>query len=73
MGLPEFRAAERAFQILTQVAGRAGRGAIPGEVVFQTMMPDHYVITAASKGNYEVFSAEELHYREQLEYPPSPG
>jgi primosomal protein N' (replication factor Y) len=70
MGLPEFRAAERAFQILTQVAGRAGRGAIPGEVVFQTMMPESNVITASAEGNYEVFAAEELLHRSKLGYPP---
>ncbi len=70
MALPEFRSAERAFQILTQVAGRAGRGVVPGEVVVQSMLPDHYVIRAAVSGDYEAFAAEELGYRKELDYPP---
>lgn len=70
MGLPEFRASERAFQILTQVAGRAGRGPVPGEVVIQTMLPDHYVIRAAASGDYDAFVTEELCQRQCLSYPP---
>jgi primosomal protein N' (replication factor Y) len=70
MGMPEFRAAERAFQILTQVAGRAGRREIPGEVVVQTMMPDHYVIRSATSGDFETFAEEELRHRKALGYPP---
>ncbi len=70
MGLPEFRASERAYQILTQVAGRAGRGEIRGEVVLQTLLPDHYVIRCAAEGDFESFAAEELRLRRALAYPP---
>jgi primosomal protein N' (replication factor Y) (superfamily II helicase) len=70
MGLPEMRAAERAYHILTQVAGRAGRGEFPGEVVFQTMLPGHYVIAAAAEGDFDRFAEEELRSREGLSYPP---
>ncbi|MBD3161025.1 MAG: primosomal protein N' [Candidatus Eisenbacteria bacterium] len=70
MGLPEFRAAERAFQVLTQVAGRAGRGESPGEVIVQTMTPDHYVIQAAARGDFERFAAAEIETRRPLAYPP---
>lgn len=70
MGVPEMRAAERAYHLLTQVAGRAGRGETPGEVVFQTLLPDHYVIRAASEGNFDSFAEEELAQREKLAYPP---
>lgn len=70
MMLPDFRASERAFQLLTQVSGRAGRGTIPGEVVFQTMTPQHYVIACAVDGNHAAFAERELLYREQFRYPP---
>jgi primosomal protein N' (replication factor Y) (superfamily II helicase) len=70
MGVPELRAAERAFHILTQVAGRAGRGESPGEVVFQTMLPDHYVIQGAAEGDFDRFAEEELQHRKESAYPP---
>jgi primosomal protein N' (replication factor Y) len=68
--LPDFRAAERTFQLLTQVAGRAGRGALPGRVILQTWTPDHYAIRPAASHDYERFYAEELGQREALRYPP---
>jgi primosomal protein N' (replication factor Y) len=70
MGLPDFRAPERAFQLLTQVAGRAGRGEKPGEVIFQTYMPEHHVIAAAGAHDYESFYLQELEQRQGLRYPP---
>jgi len=70
MGLPDFRAQERAFQLLTQVAGRAGRGNKPGEVVFQTYQPEHHVITAAGHQDYEAFYQRELAERQALRYVP---
>jgi primosomal protein N' (replication factor Y) len=68
--ISDFRAAERTFQLLTQVAGRAGRGAIPGRVLLQTYSPDHPAIVHAIAQNFEGFAAEELPYREALGYPP---
>jgi primosomal protein N' (replication factor Y) len=68
--LPDFRAAERTFQLLTQVAGRAGRGALPGRVILQTWTPDHYAIRPAAAHDYERFFAEERRLREALRYPP---
>jgi primosomal protein N' (replication factor Y) len=68
--LPDFRAAERTFQLLTQVAGRAGRGALPGRVILQTWSPDHYAIRPAAAHDYERFYAEERVLRERLRYPP---
>jgi primosomal protein N' (replication factor Y) len=68
--LPDFRAAERTFQLLTQVAGRAGRGALPGRVIVQTWAPDHYAIRPAATHDYERFYAEERGQREALRYPP---
>ena len=66
----DYRASERTFQLLTQAAGRAGRGQEPGEVVIQTYQPDHYSITYAAKQDYEGFYEEEILYRELVHYPP---
>ncbi|PYS99568.1 MAG: primosomal protein N' [Acidobacteria bacterium] len=70
LGLPDFRSAERTFQILTQVAGRAGRGKLPGRVLIQTYYPEHYALRYASDQDYEGFYNEEIRYRSQLSYPP---
>ncbi len=70
LGLPDYRASERTFQVLTQVAGRAGRGLLGGRVVLQTYNPDHYIIRAAAEHDYAVFYARELRYRKELGYPP---
>ena len=66
----DYRAAERTYQLITQAAGRAGRGNKEGEVVIQTYRPEHYSIEAASKGNYEQFYDKEILYRDLLKYPP---
>lgn len=68
--LPDFRAAERAFQLITQAAGRAGRGERPGMVVIQTYNPEHYAITAAARQDFGHFYALEAPFREALSYPP---
>ena len=68
--LPDYRAAERTFQVLTQVAGRAGRGLLGGDVVLQTYMPEHYAIQAASRHDYNTFYARELSLRRAHGYPP---
>ena len=68
--LPDFRAAERTFCLLTQVAGRSGRGEEPGEVIIQAFNPDHYSIHAAMKHDYKTFADRELRYRKLLNYPP---
>lgn len=68
--LPDYRAAERAFQLLTQVAGRAGRGSKPGRVIFQTFTPEHFCIQAAAEHNYREFYAAEVSARRQYGYPP---
>jgi primosomal protein N' (replication factor Y) (superfamily II helicase) len=70
MNLPDFRASERTFQLLTQVAGRAGRGPRGGRVLIQTMLPNHYAIRAALDHDYESFAARELAERAAPEYPP---
>ncbi|HWP83669.1 MAG TPA: primosomal protein N' [Terriglobia bacterium] len=70
LALPDFRAAERSFQLLTQAAGRAGRGEQAGEVIIQTYYPDHYAIRAAAAQNYEQFYRQELRFREVMHYPP---
>ena len=66
----DYRAAERTFQLLTQAAGRAGRGSLPGDVVIQTYQPEHYAIVHASRQDYEGFYEEEILYRKLLLYPP---
>jgi primosomal protein N' (replication factor Y) len=68
--LPDYRAAERAFQLLTQVAGRAGRGETPGQVIFQTFTPEHFCIQAAAEHNYHEFYEAEVSARRQYGYPP---
>lgn len=70
LNLPDFRASERTFQLLTQVAGRAGRAEKEGEVVIQTYNPNHYAIQLAQKQDYEAFYAYEMGIRKQLGYPP---
>lgn len=70
LNLPDYRAPERTFQVLTQVAGRAGRSPLGGQVILQTFQPDHYVIRAASAHNYRQFYQKELAYRQQLGFPP---
>jgi primosomal protein N' (replication factor Y) len=70
LSMPDFRAAERVFQLMTQVSGRAGRGALPGRVVVQTYYPEHYAILAASKHDYASFVDRELKYRRWMHYPP---
>jgi primosomal protein N' (replication factor Y) len=70
LSMPDFRAAERVFQLMTQVSGRAGRGELPGRVVVQTYYPDHYAILAASKHDYGIFVERELKYRRWMHYPP---
>ncbi len=70
LGMPDFRAAERTFQLLTQVAGRAGRGAIPGTVLVQTINPDHYAVRLAAAQDYAAFYDKELHFRRMMLYPP---
>jgi primosomal protein N' (replication factor Y) len=68
--LPDFRAAERTFQLLTQVAGRTGRDDVPGRVIIQTFDPEHYAIAPVLKHDYERFYAQELAHRRALGYPP---
>jgi primosomal protein N' (replication factor Y) len=70
LGMPDFRAAERTFQILTQVAGRAGRGDLPGEVLVETYYPEHYAIQLAAQQDYITFFERELQFRRMLHYPP---
>ncbi len=70
LNLPDFRAAEKTFQLLTQVSGRAGRGSVPGNVVIQTYFPEHYSIVAAKSHDYEGFYAQEIEIREKFGYPP---
>ena len=67
----DYRSAERTFQLLTQAAGRAGRGKYPGDVVIQTYEPEHYSIVHAAHQNYEEFYREEMVYRKLLRYPPA--
>jgi primosomal protein N' (replication factor Y) (superfamily II helicase) len=70
LALPDFRAAERTFQLLTQVAGRAGRGDRPGRVIIQTYHPQHYSIVYAREQNYEEFFKRESNFRRSMHYPP---
>jgi primosomal protein N' (replication factor Y) len=70
LGLPDFRAAERTFQLLTQAAGRAGRGNLPGIVLIQTINPEHYAVRLASEQNYEGFYQKEIQFRKLMRYPP---
>jgi primosomal protein N' (replication factor Y) (superfamily II helicase) len=70
LNLPDFRAAERTFQLLSQVAGRAGRGRDPGRVVVQTFAPDHYAMRHLLRHDYSGFFAEEIEFRRALNYPP---
>lgn len=70
LNVPDFRAAERTFQLITQVAGRSGRAEKPGEVIIQTYNPQHYAIAHASRQDFPAFASEELTYRARLYYPP---
>jgi primosomal protein N' (replication factor Y) len=70
LSMPDFRAAERVFQLMTQVSGRAGRGELSGRVIVQTYYPDHYAILAATKHDYASFVERELKYRRWMHYPP---
>ena len=70
LGLPDFRAAERTFQLLTQVAGRAGRGELHGDVLIQTHYPEHYAIQAGARQDYHGFFEKEAQFRRAMHYPP---
>lgn len=70
LSMPDFRAAERTFQLLTQMAGRAGRGDVAGEVILQAHQPDHYAIEAAMQHDFVAFYEREIEYRRRLRYPP---
>lgn len=71
LSLPDFRSAERTFQLLTQAAGRAGRGDAPGRVLVQTFYPEHYAVRLAAEQNYEAFFSKEMRFRHAMHYPPS--
>ncbi len=70
LNLPDFRAGERTFQLLSQVLGRAGRGSLGGQVIIQTYSPEHYAIQTAAKHDYALFYEKEINYRRQLHNPP---
>ena len=70
LNLPDYRSAERTFQLLTQVAGRAGRADTPGEVYLQTYDPENYVVETASRQDYRAFYETEMHRRKRALYPP---
>jgi len=70
LGLADFRASERTFQLLTQVVGRAGRGDEPGQAIVQTIYPDHYSIQLARDQNYRAFFDKEITFRKTMRYPP---
>jgi primosomal protein N' (replication factor Y) len=71
LGMPDFRGAERTFQLLTQVAGRAGRGETPGKVILQTYFPDHYAVQYAARHDFRGFYEKELRFRHWMHYPPA--
>ncbi|HEY3121066.1 MAG TPA: primosomal protein N' [Vicinamibacteria bacterium] len=71
LGLPDFRSAERTFQLLTQLAGRAGRADLAGEVILQTHLPGHYALRLACAQDYESFFAQEMEFRRTMAYPPA--
>jgi primosomal protein N' (replication factor Y) len=71
LGLPDFRSAERTFQLLTQVAGRAGRGEVAGQVILQSHQPQHYALRLACEQDYEAFYAREMEFRRTMGYPPA--
>jgi primosomal protein N' (replication factor Y) len=70
LNLPDFRAGERTFQLLSQVAGRAGRGQFGGRVIIQTYYPKHYAVTSAAQHDYKAFYEREIEFRRQLKEPP---
>jgi primosomal protein N' (replication factor Y) len=70
LNMPDFRAAEKTFQLITQVAGRGGRGDYPGKVIIQTFNPEHYALKHAQNHDYKSFYTEEIEFREALQYPP---
>jgi len=70
LGMPDFRAAERTFQLLTQVAGRAGRGELAGQVLIQTSNPEHYAVRLAAAQDYRAFYEKEMQFRRLMRYPP---
>ncbi len=70
LNLPDFRAGERTFQLLSQVLGRAGRGTLGGQVIIQTYSPEHYAVQTAAKHDYALFYEKEINYRRQLHNPP---
>ncbi|MRR16308.1 MAG: primosomal protein N' [Deltaproteobacteria bacterium] len=70
LNMPDFRAAEKTFQMLTQVAGRGGRGSAPGRVIIQTFNPEHYALKHARRHDYQSFYEEEIEFRKALAYPP---
>jgi primosomal protein N' (replication factor Y) len=71
LGLPDFRAAERTFHLLTQVAGRAGRGEVSGEVILQSHLPDHYALRLACGQDFAGFYEREMEFRRTMAYPPA--
>lgn len=71
LGYPDFRSAEKTFYLLTQVAGRSGRGELPGRVLIQTAFPGHYAIQHAAQHDYEAFYAAEIEFRRRFRYPPA--
>src|SRR3989338_10656370 len=70
INIPDFRSSERTFQLITQAAGRAGREAFPGNVIIQTLNPDHFCLKLAFEQDYELFFNEEIINRKELSYPP---